>query len=58
MKQSPIESPCISVCRMDNEVCVGCGRTVEEVVEWYNFTNEQKQAVLNRLEKKEQGWFK
>ena len=43
---------------MDNEVCVGCGRTVEEVVEWYNFTNEQKQAVLNRLEKKEQGWFK
>ena len=58
MKQSQIESPCISVCRMENEVCVGCGRTLEEVVEWYNFTDEQKQAVLNRLEKKKKGWFK
>ena len=46
-----VESPCISVCRMENEVCVGCGRTLEEVVEWYNFSNKQKQAVLDRLEK-------
>lgn len=58
MKQSQIESPCISVCRYENEVCVGCGRTVEEVVEWYNFTDEQKQTVLNRLEKESEGWFK
>jgi predicted Fe-S protein YdhL (DUF1289 family) len=43
---------------MKDEVCVGCGRTVEEVVEWYNFTDEQKQAVLNRLEKETTGWFK
>ena len=58
MKQSRIESPCVSVCRMENEICVGCGRTLEEVVEWYNFTDEEKQAVLNRLEKKKKGWFK
>ena len=58
MKQSHIESPCISVCRMENDVCIGCGRTVEEVVEWYNMTDTQKQAVLNRLEKKEKSWFK
>jgi len=58
MKPSLIESPCISVCRMENDVCIGCGRTVEEVVEWYNMTDTQKQAVLNRLEKKEKSWFK
>ena len=58
MKKSHIESPCISVCRYDNEVCAGCGRTVDEVVGWYDMTDDEKQAVLNRLEKKEKGWFK
>jgi predicted Fe-S protein YdhL (DUF1289 family) len=46
------------VCRYDNEVCAGCGRTVDEVVGWYDMTDDEKQAVLNRLEKKEKGWFK
>ena len=58
MKKSHIESPCISVCRYDNEVCAGCGRTVDEIVNWYDMTDDEKQAVLNRLEKKEKGWFK
>ena len=58
MKKSLIESPCISVCRYEDEVCVGCGRTVDEVVEWYNMTDKQKQAVLNRIEKDSKGWFK
>jgi predicted Fe-S protein YdhL (DUF1289 family) len=58
MKPSAIESPCISICRYEDEVCVGCGRTVDEVVEWYNMTDKQKQAVLNRLEKESKGWFK
>jgi predicted Fe-S protein YdhL (DUF1289 family) len=58
MKPSLIESPCISVCRYEDEVCVGCGRTVDEIVGWYDMSDDEKQAVLNRLEKKEQGWFK
>jgi predicted Fe-S protein YdhL (DUF1289 family) len=37
---------------------VGCGRTVDEVVGWYDMSDDEKQAVLNRLEKKEKGWFK
>ena len=53
-----VESPCISVCRYEDEVCVGCGRTVDEVVEWYNMTNEQKQEIVNRLEKEEAKLFK
>ena len=58
MKKSPIESPCISVCRYENEVCVGCSRTVDEIVNWYDMTDDEKQAVLNRLEKESEGWFK
>ena len=58
MKKSPIESPCISVCRYENEVCVGCGRTVDDIVNWYDMTDKQKQEVLNRIEKESKGWFK
>jgi len=58
MKKSPIESPCISVCRYENEVCVGCGRTVDDITNWYDMTDKQKQAVLNRIEKESKGWFK
>ena len=58
MKKSPIESPCISVCRYENEVCVGCGRTVDDITNWYDMTDDEKQAVLNRLEKESEGWFK
>ena len=58
MKKSSIESPCISICRYEDEVCVGCGRTVDEVVNWYDMTDNEKQAVLNRLEKESGGWFK
>ena len=58
MKKSPIESPCISVCRMENEVCVGCGRTIDDITNWYDMTDDEKQAVLNRIEKDSKGWFK
>ena len=58
MKKSPIESPCISVCRYENEVCVGCGRTVDDIVNWYDMTDDEKQAVLNRLEKESKLWFR
>ena len=57
MKRNPIDSPCISVCRYENEVCVGCGRTVEEVVEWYNMTDDEKLEVLSRLDEKNKGSF-
>jgi len=58
MKKSPIESPCVSICRYEDEVCVGCGRTVDDVVNWYDMTDDEKQAVLNRIEKDSKGWFK
>jgi predicted Fe-S protein YdhL (DUF1289 family) len=58
MKKSLIESPCISVCRYENEICVGCGRTVDDIVNWYDMTDDEKQAVLNRIEKDSKGWFK
>ena len=47
---SAVPSPCVNVCKLDSDfVCEGCGRTIEEVLKWPEYTDKQKQAVLDRL---------
>jgi len=34
-KDDPAGSPCVGVCRVDGQdVCVGCGRTIDEITQW------------------------
>ncbi|WP_137937269.1 DUF1289 domain-containing protein [Chitinivorax sp. B] len=46
------DSPCIARCStaLGDEVCVGCGRTFIEVANWVAMTEQQKEAVWQRLE--------
>ena len=42
-----VGSPCTNVCRMDSESgwCLGCKRSIDEIVAWSRMGDEQKQAV-------------
>ena len=41
-------SPCISICRLnDEDVCVGCYRTSEEIRNWIYLDENQRQDVLD-----------
>lgn len=42
-----VPSPCISVCRMDphSSVCLGCYRTLDEIVAWGRSSEAQKRMV-------------
>ena len=44
-----IESPCISVCAMDEAtgLCQGCYRTIDEIKQWWDLDNTQKQVVID-----------
>jgi predicted Fe-S protein YdhL (DUF1289 family) len=45
-----VPSPCVGVCKLDSDfVCIGCGRTIDEVLKWREYTDEQKKAVLDRI---------
>jgi hypothetical protein len=46
-----IESPCISVCKVDpaNRLCAGCWRTIEEIRDWTIFDRDQRLEVLEQL---------
>ncbi|MFT4529322.1 MAG: putative Fe-S protein YdhL (DUF1289 family) [Thalassolituus oleivorans] len=44
---SPIDSPCIRNCCLDaNDVCVGCGRSLAEILAWHNASVEDKTRIL------------
>ncbi|MDI1259661.1 DUF1289 domain-containing protein [Aquabacterium sp.] len=45
----PPPSPCTKVCRMAGAVCVGCGRTLDEIARWGSMNPHEKLAVLARL---------
>jgi predicted Fe-S protein YdhL (DUF1289 family) len=44
-----IESPCVKICKMENGVCIGCGRTQDEIREWVMMTNSQREEIMERL---------
>jgi len=46
-----IKSPCISVCKYDEEgICMGCHRTMNEITGWLFMNNEQKIKSLEEAE--------
>ena len=47
---SAVPSPCVDICRLDSDfVCEGCDRTIDEILKWPEYTDQQKHAVLDRL---------
>jgi len=45
------KSPCVGVCRVDEQrCCTTCHRSEEEIFGWGRFSEEQKDAVLERLQ--------
>lgn len=44
-------SPCVAMCKLDEQqVCVGCKRTLDEISHWRHMSEKQKQQVLQRLQ--------
>ena len=46
-----IKSPCVNVCILDEEgkVCIGCKRSVEEIMKWTNFSKKDRTNILIAL---------
>ncbi|HEY6529341.1 MAG TPA: DUF1289 domain-containing protein [Cellvibrionaceae bacterium] len=46
---SIVASPCVRHCCLDSDdLCVGCGRYLTEIIGWTQFSPEQKKGVVNR----------
>lgn len=53
--QTPVPSPCISLCKMVPEtgLCEGCLRTIDEIIAWSRASDDDKRAVWREIRRRE-----
>ena len=52
--QNEISSPCVSICALnENDVCVGCYRTGDELTRWRGMNNTEKLATIELAKERE-----
>lgn len=46
-----IETPCIKICTLDarNGLCLGCGRTIDEIARWATMSASERSRVMGEL---------
>ena len=44
-----LSSPCVGVCVMGEELCEGCGRTLDEIAGWLAMDAGRRDAVMAEL---------
>ena len=51
------DSPCIGICTTTyDEVCRACGRHYTEVAQWNSMSEEEKEAVWQRIDAEGTAW--
>lgn len=43
-----IENPCVSLCQLNSELCVSCGRTREDIRKWRGMKRPEKMATVQK----------
>ena len=48
---SLVRSPCVQVCKIDPllRLCIGCGRTLDEIGGWAKYSDAQRDQVFGQL---------
>lgn len=46
-----VESPCVRKCTLDDDdICVGCYRSIDEICAWSGASNAERREILQRVE--------
>lgn len=42
------ESPCVNICELNkDDICTGCFRSLDEIVLWSGYSDQDKRDILN-----------
>lgn len=46
-----IETPCVKICTLDapSGLCLGCGRTVDEIARWSTMRADERSRLMREL---------
>ena len=42
-------SPCKKICKIKKNVCIGCGRSKEQISNWLKYSNNQRKKIMKEL---------
>ena len=51
-RSQSIASPCLNVCKIKKNICIGCFRTLDEISVWSNLSNEKRNKIMESLKKR------
>jgi len=59
MQQQEVQSPCVSICTMDEAtgLCMGCYRTLEEIQQWWDLDAAGKQTIVDKADRRQAQLF-
>ena len=43
---SKVVSPCIKICTLQDDFCIGCGRSTQEIAEWATATQKRREEIM------------
>ena len=49
VRNKKMQSPCEKICVMENGYCLGCNRTQEEIANWINYTDDERERIMEEL---------
>jgi predicted Fe-S protein YdhL (DUF1289 family) len=46
-----METSCVNICDIDREtgLCMGCGRTIDEIARWATMTSRERRRIMTVL---------
>ena len=44
-----MKTPCQQICRIVNNVCIGCNRTLDQIANWTNYTDQQRRKIMDTI---------
>jgi uncharacterized protein len=46
-----LETPCVNICLLDDRsgLCIGCGRSGDEIARWVDMTPARRRAIMDAL---------
>ncbi|GGL99440.1 DUF1289 domain-containing protein [Pseudomonas asuensis] len=47
-----VESPCVSQCKLKDEICQGCGRSRDEIKGWKSMKDKERKDVVEKASKR------
>jgi predicted Fe-S protein YdhL (DUF1289 family) len=54
VESTVVKSPCVNICCLNEEdVCLGCYRSCDEICKWGGMDNEQRNDVMKKVAERE-----